>query len=358
METSTCLVWNPIGDIRGAVEYAAEVARALDAPVYAHSYPEGLAEEGLDCTAFRRTGATARLLERSPLREPYVLSQYATWTPPERFDAVVSRGPKAVHTVPRIGRRHVHIVDGTYRGFFLHKDEADAFARRGALSSFLLGTYRLRGRATIQSAFASLDDVVVNSEWTAELVESLYSREADAVIYPPVPLGDYGPERAETGDYYLYLGLIDEHHRVPDVIEAFADLPHRLVVAGSGSWEEEARRRATDNVEFAGYVTGDEKAELLAGARALVNPAHHSFGRSVVEALASGTPVVTLDRGYPPMLIEDGVTGVVYDGGDDALAAAVEESRDRDGDAEDCVAATERFGLAETRRRWRDLVDN
>ena len=47
------------------------------------------------------------------------------------------------------------------------------------------------------------------------------------------------------------------------------------------------------------------------------------FGFSVVEALACGTPVIAHRRGSMPEIIEDGVTGFLVDGIDDAAAAVV-----------------------------------
>ena len=68
-------------------------------------------------------------------------------------------------------------------------------------------------------------------------------------------------------------------------------------------------------VEFLGEVNEQQKAQLLANACALLFPADwpEPFGLALIEALASGTPVVTLKRGSIPEIIVDGVTGFVCD---------------------------------------------
>jgi len=56
-------------------------------------------------------------------------------------------------------------------------------------------------------------------------------------------------------------------------------------------------------------VWGERKAELLAGARALLFPTqfNEAFGLVIAEALMSGTPVITSDKGACPELVSDDV---------------------------------------------------
>jgi glycosyltransferase involved in cell wall biosynthesis len=79
-----------------------------------------------------------------------------------------------------------------------------------------------------------------------------------------------------------------------------------MVVAGG--WRPSLSRW----VRFAGKVGGDEKRALLAGARCLWMPVQwdEPFGLNVVEALASGTPVIATPRGALPELIDHGVGGL------------------------------------------------
>jgi glycosyltransferase involved in cell wall biosynthesis len=64
-------------------------------------------------------------------------------------------------------------------------------------------------------------------------------------------------------------------------------------------------------VEYIGVVQGGRKLRLLAQAKALISPIEweEPFGIIVIEALASGTPVVTYPRGAMPELIQHGVNG-------------------------------------------------
>jgi glycosyltransferase involved in cell wall biosynthesis len=67
--------------------------------------------------------------------------------------------------------------------------------------------------------------------------------------------------------------------------------------------------------EWVGNLGGDAKREFVAGARALLMPIRweEPFGMAVIEALASGTPVVAMRRGAMPVIIEHGHNGLLVD---------------------------------------------
>ena len=68
-------------------------------------------------------------------------------------------------------------------------------------------------------------------------------------------------------------------------------------------------------IAWIGSVGGDAKRALVAGARALLMPIRweEPFGMAVIEALASGTPVVAMRRGAMPLIVEHGRTGFLAD---------------------------------------------
>jgi glycosyltransferase involved in cell wall biosynthesis len=77
----------------------------------------------------------------------------------------------------------------------------------------------------------------------------------------------------------------------------------RLVVAGGRGISLNRR------IKYVGMVGGRRKAELLAGAKALLFPIQweEPFGLVAVEAMMSGTPVITFDRGSMPEIVTDDV---------------------------------------------------
>lgn len=77
------------------------------------------------------------------------------------------------------------------------------------------------------------------------------------------------------------------------------------------------------SVEFIGEIGDERKSDFLGHAQALLFPIDwpEPFGLVLIEAMACGTPVIAWNRGSVPELINDGVTGFIVNGEDEALVA-------------------------------------
>ena len=80
-------------------------------------------------------------------------------------------------------------------------------------------------------------------------------------------------------------------------MEAANRLGARLVVVGSGPEEARLRALAGPTVEFLGWRSDAETAELYARCRALLFPTLEDFGITPLEAMAAGRPVIALGQG-------------------------------------------------------------
>ncbi|MGB2588293.1 MAG: glycosyltransferase family 4 protein, partial [Pseudolabrys sp.] len=76
-------------------------------------------------------------------------------------------------------------------------------------------------------------------------------------------------------------------------------------------------------VEFIGEIGDQEKTEFLGNARALLFPIDwpEPFGLVMIEAMATGTPVIAWRKGSVPKVVDEGVTGFVVDSIEDAVRA-------------------------------------
>ncbi|MCP4226540.1 MAG: glycosyltransferase, partial [Actinomycetia bacterium] len=147
------------------------------------------------------------------------------------------------------------------------------------------------------------------------------------VIHPPTDL-DTRPVDT-PGDYFFTASRLDAPKRIDLIIEAFGqtDLDTRLLIAGSGPERDRLNELAAKDprVELVGFVADDEMPALYAGAIAVpFIPDREDYGLIALEALASGTPVITChDSGGPTELIQDGSTGRVVEADVAALANAL-----------------------------------
>ena len=182
------------------------------------------------------------------------------------------------------------------------------------------------------------------------------------VVYPPVDTHEYSPSDAETSDYYLTLSRLDWHKNVDEIVAAFDELDEKLVVAGDGPERDELEAMASDNVEFRGYVSEDEKKELLAGAKAFVfNGRDEDFGISPVEALAAGTPLLGVKEGMTQFQVVQGKNGFTFErsSSGETIREAVRrfEEHGVDWSETEIEASAERFSVDTFHTRMTTMVE-
>ena len=122
-------------------------------------------------------------------------------------------------------------------------------------------------------------------------------------IYSGINLDDF-IYREKKEDYFLFLAKVSWKVKNVDLAIRLAKvMGFKLVVAGG--WRLSFRR----NIKFVGEVDDKEKAELLAGAKALIFPTNwqEPIGNVTLEALASGTPVITTNKGAMPEVVTSDV---------------------------------------------------
>lgn len=158
----------------------------------------------------------------------------------------------------------------------------------------------------------------------------------------------------------LYVGRISREKNLPVLVETFWQLYTeginvRLVVVGDGPYREEMAAALVDApAHFTGYVEGDDLARIYASCDVMVFPSTtDTFGNVVLEAQASGIPIIVSDQGGPQENLIDGETGfVVKNSTAEGFAAALrnlctdEGLRQRMGSAARCYMSKRGFAGA------------
>ncbi|MBP3476260.1 MAG: glycosyltransferase family 4 protein [Lachnospiraceae bacterium] len=120
-----------------------------------------------------------------------------------------------------------------------------------------------------------------------------------------------------TKDYVVYFGRFSEEKGTKTLLEACKALPQiPFIFAGTGPLEEQVNQ--VGNVENRGFVTGDALRKLIAEARFSVYPSewYENCPFSIMESQMYGTPVLASDLGGAPELVQAGITGELFRGGD------------------------------------------
>lgn len=185
----------------------------------------------------------------------------------------------------------------------MHVREREISGQSAARRAYARAMFMLDGR------FATL--VLTPSEATSTTFAAIAPRARTTAT--PIPVDDQWFEPVDRAlspvaePYLLYVGNAKWHKNLPLLLMAFGDvvgdIPHRLVIAGSGEALRGGDERVPalaaalgDRVEVMGRLDFDVLRALVAGADLLVMPSlHEGAGLPPIEAMASSTAVIAAD---------------------------------------------------------------
>ncbi len=175
----------------------------------------------------------------------------------------------------------------------------------------------------VSMSYAQRRGMPADTNWAANIYHGL----DNPALYPIAPLDQ---PRAKRDQYVGYLGRIIEPKGVHLAIAAVqkynetASEPLLLKIAGKHYaestkdtyWREKIEPELDEHIQYVGFIANDEeKRQFLGGAEALLVPSlfDEPFGMVNLESFACGTPVIALDSGALPEVIDNGVTGYIVE---------------------------------------------
>jgi len=202
------------------------------------------------------------------------------------------------------------------------------------------------------------DKLIANSAYMGRRLMKQYGRES-TVIFPPVDVERFSLH-PDKEDYFIVVARLVPFKRIDIVVDAFNRMPDRkLKIVGGGPDMETLSRRAGGNIEFVGQVPLDRVNDYVRLARALIQPSVEPFGISVIEAQATGTPIIAYRGAASPEIVKEGKTGVSFNRREpEALVDAVREFEGVEADFDPRVlrAHAEEFSIQRFRERFMDFV--
>ena len=124
---------------------------------------------------------------------------------------------------------------------------------------------------------------------------------------------------AKREDYLLFAGRITAEKGVKEAIQIAKESKHRLLIIGpinhgsQGYFDQYIKPQLNEHILYLGRMDQDQLPIYYQNAKAVLTPIQweEPFGLTTVEAMACGTPVISLHRGAAPEIIKHGETGFV-----------------------------------------------
>ncbi|HEU4998955.1 MAG TPA: glycosyltransferase [Lapillicoccus sp.] len=192
------------------------------------------------------------------------------------------------------------------------------------------------------------DGHLANSRVVRDRMRDAYGIEAPVLPAPhamdPGAAQEPVPELAGWSDYHLVVSRLLPYKNVDAAVEAFRDLPERLVVVGHGPLKRSLERHLPANVRLLSNLTDAQLRWVYAHSRALVAPSLEDYGLTPLEAAAYGKPTLALGAGGYLDTVVPGTTGLFFDHPTPRdIRAAVLSARERDWSESTIREHAERF---------------
>ncbi len=158
-----------------------------------------------------------------------------------------------------------------------------------------------------------VDRFITNSR-TSQLRIKKYYRRNSTIIYPAIEEEKFYISPVQD-DYFLAGSRLVPYKRIDIVVKAFKQLDKKLKIFGDGLDLDRLKTIAgnSPNIEFLGRVSDEKRADLYAKCQAYINPQKEDFGITIVEAMASGRPVIALGQGGAVETVIAGKTGEFFE---------------------------------------------
>lgn len=204
------------------------------------------------------------------------------------------------------------------------------------------------------------DILVANSQNVQARIKKFYRRDS-VIIYPPVDLTELKLTKIKQ-NFFLALNRLVRGKGAEVIVQAATRLGLPLKVAGTGPQLTSLKKIAGKNVEFLGWVSDQERVQLLSYAKALIVASEdEDFGITSIEAQAAGTPVIAPASGGFLETVTGGKTGLLYGGPGqvsvDVLVAALQKFNPADFKAADLRKNAQNFSKDRFKKEMLELID-
>ena len=162
------------------------------------------------------------------------------------------------------------------------------------------------------TTFITLNDFARN-----KIINSSLEIPVSKAITKPNFVPDPGEGTYPREDFFLFAGRIAKEKGVHVLLKAFADMPDKkVIIIGDGPEKEKLmdQYNSYNNISFTGQLDKLEVEEYLKRCRAFICPSiwHEGTPLTIIEAFATGTPVIASRIDPTPESVKDGYNGILF----------------------------------------------
>lgn len=172
-----------------------------------------------------------------------------------------------------------------------------------------------------RKSYEAIDVVVTPSEFYMEKMQE-FGISKEKLVHIPNFLNRSTPPvsvREDAKQFYVYFGRISEEKGVLTMVKAFANTGWPLRIVGTGPLQESLKQYVSENrienVEFLGFLSGQELTDVVGNAKAVIIPSewYENGPYSAIEALQLSRPIIGAEIGGIPELVKN--NGYLFESG-------------------------------------------
>jgi len=165
-----------------------------------------------------------------------------------------------------------------------------------------------------------VDKYIVLTDFARTLfVNSSFGVSEQKYVVKPNFVNAVATQPAKRMGRFLFIGRLSQEKGIQMLMEAFRNIDHELYIAGDGPLKGELEKvcRQRENIKYIGSLDSDGVKEAMNQCIALIFPSiwYEGMPMTLLEAFASGTPVIAGNIGAMSSMVQHGYNGLHFKSG-------------------------------------------
>lgn len=323
---------NYMDNIGGAEKVGLILARELKADIYTTN----IDQEKIKKMGFSNINliSIGKVPLNAPLRQQLALYKFRKLNLKNKYDFYIIDGDwamaGAVNNKPNLW--YVHSPIREIWDLYEYTRKNIVSGRKINFNKYIFDIWVFYNRYLNRKYVKKVDKIVCNSNNTKNRVKKYLGREAK-VIYPPIETSNFKYNNSQG--YWLSVNRLINHKRVDIQIKAFSKLPEeKLIIVGCyekashfNEYMNYLKKIKPNNVQLLSQINQEELIDLYSKCKGFITTSKdEDFGMNVVEAMASGKPVIAPNEGgYKETIIPEKTGILIDDINEEKLAGAIKK---------------------------------